>query len=136
MSGVKYQIRVDHATGFICIFGMPERGDNFSYPVAFQVRGSVWLLERIAKAIAERNERMAEIEAHYHDDDKARDAFDQGFVTFMPGDIPVTLVSIQRYSTLIVGTSAFGDGPVRNLCALEKAIRQTLRREARKQAQS
>lgn len=109
---MKYIVDLDTNNSFVQIFGATETFAPMEAPVAFQVRGGISLVEKIASAMDEVEQRCKEIEDLYHENDKARADFDLGFVVFRPGNTPVTCVVQARRVSLLIGERQFGNGSI------------------------
>lgn len=125
---MKYIIDFESHHGFLQILGMTESNDQLAAPLAFQVRGGARLLQTLHDAVEECVVRIQEIDEGFHGDRDCHHAFEGGFITFRPGDIPVTLVTQARRSTLIIGARQVGEGVIDNLPALHKALKKALAR--------
>lgn len=116
-----YLIDLENNRGFVQILGLTSTLTPAETPLAFQVRGGASLLERLASALAEAHERILAIDAAFHDDPAAREAFEAGFVVFRAGDVPVTCVVQRRAVSLMLGARQVGVGAVA-LDALRDAV--------------
>ena len=125
---MKYIIDFESHHGFLQILGITESNDQLAAPLAFQVRGGARLLQTLHDAVEECLVRIQTIDECFHSDRACHQAFEAGFVTFRPGDIPVTLVTQARRSTLIIGARQVGEGAIDNLPALHKALKKALAR--------
>lgn len=123
---MKYIIDFESHQGFLQILGVTEFMDQLAAPLAFQVRGGARLLQTLHDAVGECLVRIQEIDEGFHSDRDCHHAFEGGFVTFRPGDIPVTLVTQARRTSLIIGARQVGNGVIENLPALHKALQKAL----------
>ena len=123
---MKYIIDFESHQGFLQILGVTEFMDQLAAPLAFQVRGGARLLQALHDAVEECLVRIQEIDEGFHSDRDCHHAFEGGFVTFRPGDIPVTLVTQARRTSLIIGARQVGNGVIENLPALHKALQKAL----------
>lgn len=122
---MKYTIDLDINRGFVQIFGAAEYGEVAAYPVAFQVRGGAALLKSLQKLLVRVVERIGEIDDEYHDSLEAKSTFNNGFVEFVPGTIPVTAIVQMRMVTLVIGAHKFGGDAIK-LEDLLEAVNTTL----------
>lgn len=123
---MKYIIDFESHQGFLQILGVTEFMDQMAAPVSFQVRGGARLLQTLHDAVEECLVRIQEIDAGFHSDRDCHHAFEAGFVVFRPGDIPVTLVTQARRTSLIIGARQVGHGVIENLPALHKALQKAM----------
>lgn len=124
---MKYSLDLNSANGFVQVFGVVEYGDNMARPVAFQVRGGASLVAMLVKVLEAGVAAIQDVDARFHEDVVARNAFECGHIIFQPGDIPVTLMIQRREATLLIGHQYFGEGPVRNLPGLLEAAKAALK---------
>ena len=123
---MKYIIDFESHQGFLQILGVTEFMDQLAAPLAFQVRGGARLVQTLHDAVEECVVRIQRIDEGFHSDRDCHHAFEGGFVTFRPGDIPVTLVTQARRTSLIIGARQVGNGVIENLPALHKALQKAL----------
>ena len=123
---MKYIIDFESHQGFLQILGVTEFMDQMAAPVAFQIRGGARLLQTLHDAVEECLVRIQRIDEGFHSDRDCHHAYEGGFVTFRPGDIPVTLVTQARRTSLIIGARQVGNGVIENLPALHKALQKAL----------
>lgn len=123
---MKYIIDFHSHQGFLQILGVTEFMDQMASPLAFQVRGGARLVQTLHDAVEECVVRIQEIDEGFHDDRACHHAFEGGFVTFRPGDIPVTLVTQARRTVLVIGARQVGHGVIENLPALHKALQKAM----------
>lgn len=109
---MKYIIDLNTNSAFIQLFGLTETNTTMEAPLAFQVRGGKYLLEKIQRVLSQGQARIKDIDDRFHEDMAARAAFENGFVVFEPGEIPVTCIVCRRRATLVVGDRQVGTGSV------------------------
>lgn len=98
---MKYTFDVDTNNQFVQIFGATESLKTAEAPLAFQIRGGIRVLESTLKVIETVIDRINYLDAHFHDDDRtAQLEFENGFVVFESGEVPV-LAMVQRRSVYL-----------------------------------
>lgn len=125
---MKYIIDFETHHGFLQILSVTEHRDQMAAPMAFQVRGGARLIQTLHDAVEECLARIQAIDEGFHDDRDCHRAFEGGFVTFRPGEIPVTLVTQARRTTLLIGSRQVGEGVINNLPDFHKALKKAVER--------
>lgn len=123
---MRYIVDTDSNSGFIQIIGIPESRMMGEYPLAFQVRGGVSILESLESSLQQAIAHIEHIDDLYHYEAQAKVDYHQGMVVFTPGYIPITLVIQQRMVTVLIGSRQLGDGPVRSVDQLLSAVQEAI----------